>query len=380
MTRSLTGLAAAALALYLPGVASVATGWTVQPVPLPAHTTHGDLVAVSCASASSCIGVGTATGRSRTVSYLLAEHWTGKTWSVGATPAPAGASVSGLTGVSCVSPSWCMAVGYAYTGPGVAVTVVEHWNGAGWHLQVLPKPGGSTLESVSCSSPENCAAVGSYQRGSNTDTLVERWDGHTWTHQPSPNSADSNVNSLNWVSCTSHTQCVAVGNDDPTPFAESWNGRTWTFQDFQAPAGGLFYRLSSVSCTSATACTAAGSSVTASLAESPLAERWDGSTWTIQDVPLPAGAGNTALYGISCTGAASCTAVGTSAPPRGFPERALAETWNGRRWAIQPTAQPDQKKIMSSVSCVAPRTCTAVGDDATDGTDLNVALPLAEHE
>jgi hypothetical protein len=35
---------------------------------------------------------------------------------------------------------------------------------------------------------------------------------------------------------------------------------------------------------------------------------------------------------------------------------------------------------MSSVSCVAPRTCTAVGDNATHGTNLNVALPLAEHE
>ena len=44
-----------------------------------------------------------------------------------------------------------------------------------------------------------------------------------------------------------------------------------------------------------------------------LAEVWDGSTWTVQSTPNPTGATSGSLYGVSCTSATACTAVGTDA-------------------------------------------------------------------
>ena len=77
--------------------------------------------------------------------------------------------------------------------------------------------------------------------------------------------------------------------------------------------------LQGVSCTSATACTAVGDYVNRDGTQVTLAERWNGTSWTIQSTPNPTGAqyaGWTAtLQGVSCTSATACTAVGTTPPP-----------------------------------------------------------------
>jgi len=51
----------------------------------------------------------------------LAEHWNGSTWAIQATPNPAGAAVSMLSGISCVSSTTCTAVGSSDDG-----TLAEH--------------------------------------------------------------------------------------------------------------------------------------------------------------------------------------------------------------------------------------------------------------
>jgi hypothetical protein len=70
-----------------------------------------------------------------------------------------------------------------------------------------------------------------------------------------------------------------------------------------------------VSCASNTACTAVGYYNTAPPGEivgRPLAERWNGSTWSLRGAPTIAGSDTTYLEGVSCTSSRACIAVGGS--------------------------------------------------------------------
>jgi hypothetical protein len=65
-----------------------------------------------------------------------------------------------------------------------------------------------------------------------------------------------------------------------------------------------------VSCTSATNWTAVGYYYCASGSTVTLAEQWNGTTWTVEVTPSPAGADESPLNSVSCTAASTCTAVG----------------------------------------------------------------------
>jgi hypothetical protein len=69
-----------------------------------------------------------------------------------------------------------------------------------------------------------------------------------------------------------------------------------------------------------------------------LAERWNGTTWTIQPTPNPQGGQVEGLFGVSCRSNSAYTAVGNNffQPSTGNP-KSLAERWNGSAWTIQPT-------------------------------------------
>jgi hypothetical protein len=54
----------------------------------------------------------------------LAERWNGTSWSIEATPNPAGSVVSALQGVACLNDTECRAVGYWTKGP-MAKTLTE---------------------------------------------------------------------------------------------------------------------------------------------------------------------------------------------------------------------------------------------------------------
>jgi hypothetical protein len=305
------------------------TSWIVQPTVNPPATQMNVLRAVSCLSASSCTAVGYyESGANLTP---LAEHWNGTSWSQQRTPA---SSSPGFNAISCVSSSFCIAVGQTATGP-----FAEKWNGTRWAVQTLPSPSsahqGISFSGVSCTSVTSCIAVGSYDTGAGTSTLVETSNGTSWQIQSSPNPGINNV--LNAVSCTSPTACTAVGfyfnghivNPVYSALAERWNGATWTVQ-----TPGLSGFFNGVSCASSSACTAVGSGSGAVIADA-----WNGSTWAPQTVPGPAGATSSELDAVSCVAANACTAVGrqTVGGLLTGTTSTLAERWNGSTWSIQVT-------------------------------------------
>src|ERR1700728_3492474 len=78
----------------------------------------------------------------------------------------------------------------------------------------------------------------------------------------------------------------------------------WTIQATPTPTDGGNGQLLAVSCTSAASCTAVGN-YTSDSGPVTLAEYWDGSTWTVQSTPNPSGADFNILFGVSCTSATS---------------------------------------------------------------------------
>ncbi len=171
-----------------------------------------------------------------------------------------------------------------------------------WGIQPSPNvtlPGGQ-IRSVSCPSATSCTAVGSYLTTSGiTGTLSETWDGTSWQKQATPNPAGDTTPAVSpallGVSCPVAGFCEAVGSysDGPTGImlAEAWDGTSWTIQSVPSPAGSTSAGLSGVSCTSATFCEAVGSFSTGA-GQVPLAETWNGTSWQVQSVPGPPARGS----------------------------------------------------------------------------------------
>ena len=361
-----------------PVVHAASSAWSLQSPALPS-VSQGNLFADSCSSPISCIAVGTFADSSGT-QVPLAEQWNGTTWSVQSAPSPAGATDSELHAISCNSASSCLAVGFSG-----AQALAEEWNGTTWTIQPTPTPaGGSELDGVSCSAPGDCTAVGTEGSSIGDVTLAEGWDGTTWTIETTvnpPGAPSPNYHSvLGGVSCTSATACTAAGWFTRTvkkdvPLAEVWNGTAWTVQATPDPAGAIVTKLAGVSCSSPTACTAVGSSFSSTAASDvTLAERWNGTTWKLQSTPNPTGAIASTLSSVSCSSAAACTAVGSFEGSSDL--FSLAEAWNGTAWAVEttPNAATTTGSVLDGVSCSSAASCTAVGFyDSPAG-----ALALAE--
>jgi len=259
--RSRLGVWAVAMlaALVLSAVTAEPAGasiWAIQRAPAVAGAKDSVLQSVSCTAAVACIAVG---GPDQRPGVMLAEGWDGSRWTVQPTPRPRGSIQSFLSGVSCVSESSCMAVGFAVDSNGAVRVVTTRWTGLSWAL--VPGAKGrrsipSFLASVSCTSLTECTAVGASENRSGTFfPLVERWNGSRWLVQATPRLPDSQ---LAGVSCASARACTAVGDyAGVAELVEHWNGTRWS-RDLRANLVSGESGLGAVSCTSPTSCAAGG--------------------------------------------------------------------------------------------------------------------------
>ena len=237
-----------------------------------------------------------------------------------------------------------------------------------------------TLNSVACTSSTSCEAVGS--EGTSGDTLAEYWNGTTWTVQSTPNPAGGSNITLAGVACGSANACVAVGGyyngHGDTFLAESWDGSTWSIQTVPLPAGGLGGSLDSVSCSSPTLCTTVGDYADSANTNMPFAASWNGSSFSVESVPFPADGSLGTFDAVSCSPSPSmdCEAEGWYFIS-GENEIAttLAEGWNSTAWSIQSTPTPDGAQggaYPMSLSCHKATSCVSVGEGTNSEGGLSV--------
>lgn len=281
-------------------------------------------------------------------------------WAVQAVPGPSIPSGQ-LVAVSCSSGAHCSAVGSSVNSAGIRVTLAERWDGGGWAVERTLIPAGylnSELTGVSCVSRRVCFAVGeSTERGGKVG-LIERWNGRRWSIQPGPDIKGG----LSAVSCVSASDCGAVG----ALGAERWNGRSWAVT-------AAHLHVDALSCVSRNACMAVG--VIGAAYTATWAERWNGQKWSVQRIPTIDG-NIDVLSGVACVSAAACIAVGSDNTGGEGGGQALAERWNGRKWAFMSLPQPFESEL-TAVSCKSARSCVAVGDFVSDPVSGKLVLNQA---
>jgi hypothetical protein len=183
------------------------------------------LTSVSCASAGSCAAVGYYPNRSGDYRALLLDESSGK-WARGIkAPLPANAAsnhISFVQSVSCPSAGNCAAVGNYNACPICSQGLLLRERSGKWRAVEATLPANAAtnpevvLSSVSCPSAGNCAAVGTYLDSSNQteglllDKTSGRWARGVEATLPA-NAATNPEVVLSSVSCASAGNCAAVG-------------------------------------------------------------------------------------------------------------------------------------------------------------------------
>ena len=360
-----------ALVLLTTGVsAASAAEWKVATTPNPSETTGNVLRDLACpqynagTGVNACIAVGNSTTSGGGSKPLIELGGSAGFWNVWpGTPPPTEYPGAVLEAISCSTETFCQAVGYYVPKAGTRRPLAEHWTGGPGEKWVFEKPAipgtdeFTELLGISCTSPTNCRAVGSTKASSgaaSTQTLIERWNGSSWSVEKSANPATENR--LYDVSCVSSTACMAVGNVGANTSAQVYNGTEW-----KVATPGLSGKLEGVSCTAANACTAVGQAV------SKIAvERWNGTVWSNQTTASPPSSPSIGSD-VSCTSATACVAVGHY-DSEGV-SQPLAERWNGTSWALDsvPAPKGSTAATLLGVYCLTPTLCEASGSGTVSG-------------
>ncbi|MFO1537332.1 MAG: hypothetical protein ACKOVH_05835 [Actinomycetota bacterium] len=291
-------------------------------------------------------------------------------WTV--VPTPGLGPNTRIESVACVGGSWCVSVGSSEPAGAGVRSLIAMGDGATWSVSTDDDPSvPNLLNGVSCASRTSCFAVGNDLQPPvpwTSTNRIQRWDGASWSVVPSPQIAFTPEGiagqALQAISCSSASWCAAVGYYGSYPIAISpsflvWDGTTWAITADPLVVGST-ERPYGISCTSATFCVAVGYGQTGGRTTG-LLWRWDGSTWTrdaMPDVGLP----DSYLRSVSCLAPTWCSAVGIRADGS-VPGRTLNVVWDGTAWSVVPTPNlDDQYNYLKGISCATTTSCTAVGD------------------
>ena len=354
-----------------------ASDWTAVPTPTSPQPQGLSVNGIACPTSNFCVAVGR---QGPTVATLITQ-WNGSSWTVVNGPDPGGLAV--LQSVSCAGPLFCVAVGYDGS---PTTTLIEQWNGSAWSIAApTPLPVGTQsaqFNGVSCVSGSFCIAVGTLTvAGFSAATLNEVWDGSTWTTtHPGADHPSTVANQFSSVSCVSPSFCLATGQEGPSttpsPLVEEWNSGTWSLLTAAAGPGTLGNWFSAVSCAGASFCELVGGSDSPGTGPptTTFVETWNGQQLTVTPSPNAPSSTIDSLSGVACFSQTSCSAVGQSG---GTNPTTLALSWNGSSWSIvsSPNGPGSAPAALNAVACLSDWSCVAAGQYVTNGT-LDQNLPF----
>jgi hypothetical protein len=352
-------------------LAPAGAGWSIVTSANTSADQNNYLRGMTCTSASDCWAVAYYHRAASNHDQTLIERWNGTSWSIVASPNTATNENNYLYSVSCTSMSDCWAVGfYISASTNRYQTLIERWNGTSWSIVASPNSSASennSLSGVTCTSGSDCWAIGGYHStAANYDqTLIERWNGTSWSIVASPNSSANENNSLTGVTCTSGSDCWTVGSYQSASTSryqtliERWNGTSWSIVNSPNGSANENNSLWGVTCTSGSDCWTVGYYGLGSA--QTLTARWNGTSWSIVDSPNTGG--NNYLMSITCNSGSDCWAAGYYQNGSAAPAQTLMEYWNGTFWSVgdSPNTNGNDNNYLYGVMCTSTSDCWAAG-------------------
>lgn len=362
--------------------------WSVT----PGATLAGRYVLLSSIAASGpdhAWAVGASYADAQYVPQAFTERWDGTAWHVVPVPTPGiGPGSDSLADVVALSGTSAFAVGSFSTqgiGQQLQQTLAERWDGSAWARSVTPSPGEeyAELAGTGGTGPDDEWAVG--DNATAGTTLIEHHVASGWSVVASPNAVPPpGANALAAVSADATDDAWAVGSyqasgsDPQLPLAEHWDGRTWTVVSTPSLAGtsAVFSAVDVIAPDDAWA-VGYGDGL-------PLIEHWNGTHWTVKTF-------SGALEGMQLTGVTSSAsddvwAVGSYTFYSGgtYVTDSLAVHNDGSAWSIVSTPNPGGFYIydpLDAVTAISPTDVWAVGassgqlmTDHWDGTSWTATL------
>jgi hypothetical protein len=378
-----------------------------------------ELDGLSCPSAGNCSAVGSyIDGSGNTQGVLLTETsgtW-GPATEI-ALPTPATNPQVTMRSVSCSSAGNCSAGGLYLDASGhqQAVLVTETAGTWGTGVQASLPPAATDPKafviSVSCFSAGNCTAVGGFNDSSgNTQGVILSETSGTWgtgVLAPLPAGAGSNPQVfLDSLSCSSANNCVAggsyvdsAGHGQALLLTEtSAAPGTWTPTKVSVPADAATDPesfINEVSCPAAGSCSAIGDYSDPAGHSQGLVLSQTGNTWSAgSKLVLPADAAadpSVSLDSVSCFSAGNCGGIGNYNDSSGTQAMFLTETaghWAPAVKAALPANAATNPRLIAdanTVSCTSLTNCTAIVRYSSTGiygavfasANANPALTLA---
>jgi outer membrane protein OmpA-like peptidoglycan-associated protein len=380
-------------------------------VPSASGTSAGNtLNAVSCVSPGNCVAVGqlaTAAGE-----VALIDVQTAQVWSTVTAPTRSDASAhpsNSLAAVDCPAVGACVAVGQYLDASGHERALLEVETSGSWAAVPTPLPAGagasSSLDGIDCYLAGACVAVGQYEDGAHHEqALLVVDDSGAWSAvtAPLPSGADTTgaANALYSVSCTSATDCAAVGSylarvpasscvhDDcqesllDVEAAGTWSAATAPLPFDASPSPATGDALNTIDCSSVGNCVAGGSYVDTHGNNQVALDEDIAGTWSAVTAPLPANASSSpdtnAIDSVTCSSDDNCVAVGqydddvTTEYPEGLIETETAGTWSAQRAPLPADARANEPDVqLNDLSCSSSTSCVAVGTYVTALGDLH---------
>jgi hypothetical protein len=359
-------------AIEVPGLARLSAGHSA------------DLSVLSCGSAGNCAAGGTYDDRSGREHLFVVSEKNGRWGTAIEVPGSAALNTGGsaaLTSLSCTPAGYCAAGGFF-----AHAFVVSERSGSWGKAIEVPGLGaaGSAVDSLSCSSAGNCAAGGSYSKNGSGQAFVVSERNGSWRRAIEvPGSASLDVGGyagINSVSCATAGNCAAVGfyyatgtgtAPGPQAFVVSERNGSWgkAINVPESPAQAHEpVTVDSVSCATAGNCAAAGSYGGGFAALEALVVSEKNGTWgkAIVVRGTATGARNGATS-VSCGSAGNCVAGGDFAPGIEEPYQAFVAVERNGSWG-KAIEVPGSAALNSggnaavlSVSCESARNCAAGG-------------------
>ncbi|GIG68009.1 hypothetical protein [Phytomonospora endophytica] len=215
-------------------------------------------------------------------SLAVSVAWTGAeslTWTF--VDPPITTARPSLNSLAALAPDSVWAVGRDAEG-----AVATHWDGTTW--TPTPVTEMAWLSDVSFTGPSAAWAVGG---GVKPGAHAAAWDGSAWSaaRTPLPDAGDRRpwltaVDALDGSNAWAVGNTGAVGIPDGVAFLERWDGTEWTLVEPDVPDDVTAFSLSDIDVVAADEAWAVGTAYTAGAAR-PLVLHFDGTAWSVQDVP-----------------------------------------------------------------------------------------------